>query len=361
MVENHGAVVPVDGVWIVRDIAVVDSKRGSVFGFSPPVQVVHSFFDAVQQILGHDSSLVEELLLSRCGLGEKAVFWGELVRDEAHEKEYLSCLELETFARIGRWRWELGAERLFLTAGAIALFPRGAAHGGDVSVEELLSWVFADDRVLTRAALRRVANTGIVLPLEFRVACETGVCYVRMESLSSEMVMGQGSTLEGFFRDVTELRELKQSLNHRDKELDEARVTMHELIQKISDAKNTVRAEVLQNIEVTVRPILRQMQAPQHLRELSLECREALERISKGIDGMCDEFLTEMRRLDVRLTHAESRICHLSKAGYAVKEIAEMLILSPQTVKSHVRSIRRKLGIVDSRQPLGSYLRQSGL
>lgn len=49
--------------------------------------------------------------------------------------------------------------------------------------------------------------------------------------------------------------------------------------------------------------------------------------------------------LFLQFTIAEMKVCQLIEAGHSSKEIAAMLRISPQTVQTHRRNIRRKLGI----------------
>ena len=56
------------------------------------------------------------------------------------------------------------------------------------------------------------------------------------------------------------------------------------------------------------------------------------------------------------LSATELRVCALVKRGLAVKEIAELEHLSPETVAAHRRSIRRKLGIAHTKINLTTYL-----
>ena len=45
------------------------------------------------------------------------------------------------------------------------------------------------------------------------------------------------------------------------------------------------------------------------------------------------------------------------KGGFGSEDIARLLHLSPHTVKTHRRSIRKKLGIRNSKNDLSSYLK----
>lgn len=271
---------------------------------------------------------------------------------------HLQVQVVERFGRIGWWRWDLGSNRFDLSAGAAALFP-GVRFVPGGPAEVFLDSVVPDDRELARAALRRVHNTGIILPMVFRVHGEFSgeILHIRMEGEALRSESGEVTAVVGVFRDVTEVREAEARVAEKDKALQDKRIAMRELLGQVQRSQDAVREAVLHNIEETIRPVLRRMKSPAQLRQLSSECREAFEHIERTLDAICDDFLRDIQKTDGGLTPMETRVCHLARAGYAVKEIAEMLTLSPPTVKSHIRSIRRKLNIADTRISLGSYLR----
>jgi DNA-binding CsgD family transcriptional regulator len=56
------------------------------------------------------------------------------------------------------------------------------------------------------------------------------------------------------------------------------------------------------------------------------------------------------------LSMSEVRIALLVKSGFTNEEVAEYLHIAPETVKTHRRNIRRKLGITGKKSELNAYL-----
>jgi DNA-binding CsgD family transcriptional regulator len=56
------------------------------------------------------------------------------------------------------------------------------------------------------------------------------------------------------------------------------------------------------------------------------------------------------------LSMGELRVALMVKNGLTNEEIAEYLHITPETVKTHRRNIRRKLGITGERSDLNAYL-----
>ena len=61
-----------------------------------------------------------------------------------------------------------------------------------------------------------------------------------------------------------------------------------------------------------------------------------------------------------KLTLAELKVCRLVRAGHSSKEIAGLLNISPETVQTHRRNIRRKLGLRGHDTQLAVHLLHSG-
>jgi DNA-binding NarL/FixJ family response regulator len=57
----------------------------------------------------------------------------------------------------------------------------------------------------------------------------------------------------------------------------------------------------------------------------------------------------------VQLTRRERDVLSLMVKGHANRVIAEQLVISPSTVKSHVRSILLKIGAVNRSEAISRY------
>ena len=62
------------------------------------------------------------------------------------------------------------------------------------------------------------------------------------------------------------------------------------------------------------------------------------------------------QKLSTILTSTELRVALLIKNGLKTGEIAEHMYISPETVKSHRKNIRKKLGLNNSSRNLAVYL-----
>ncbi len=69
------------------------------------------------------------------------------------------------------------------------------------------------------------------------------------------------------------------------------------------------------------------------------------EQLEGVLGSLQAEFLEKLMREQPEITATESKICALMKMRLETKEIAGMLFISPQTVYTHRKRIRRKLGL----------------
>lgn len=72
------------------------------------------------------------------------------------------------------------------------------------------------------------------------------------------------------------------------------------------------------------------------------------------LESLSLRLFARLAELSQEITPTEAKICHLVRGGCLVKEIAASLHISENTVKFHVKNVRRKLGVSGG----GSSLRQ---
>lgn len=147
--------------------------------------------------------------------------------------------------------------------------------------------------------------------------------------------------------------------------LEEMNITMRNIIKVANEERETSQENTAQSIRRFIGPALRKVVA-----ENGLSAREAyaqlfieqLERLLKSEQAAQGQIKAENRPVGEykfgKLTITELKVCQLVQAGHTSKAIAELLNISMETVKTHRRSIRRKLNLRGSDSQLGTYLVQ---
>ena len=148
-----------------------------------------------------------------------------------------------------------------------------------------------------------------------------------------------------------QIREQKR-FKERMKELVETNSALSVLSHNIAKKWEDIQKQTDWKINTRILPIIE-----------NLETDEALKKYKSELDVLKACLLelscqpTENTTSIFMLSNAEMRVASMTKNGYKIQQIARKLCISPDTVKSHRRKIRKKLGIDKSKINLASYLR----
>jgi DNA-binding CsgD family transcriptional regulator len=99
-------------------------------------------------------------------------------------------------------------------------------------------------------------------------------------------------------------------------------------------------------------PILEELKSE----KIPEKTRSKLEVLDAYLRGLIDQTFRG-HVIIFSLSPAELRVAMMIKKGFSSEEIARLLHVSPHTVKTHRKNIRKKLNIHNSNINLASYLR----
>jgi PAS domain S-box-containing protein len=171
-------------------------------------------------------------------------------------------------------------------------------------------------------------------------------------------------------RDITEkvrtrkaLHKAKNELEHRVKErtrdleiktknLEEINIAMKVLLKKRAEDKKDIEDNVLTNVKELIAPFLKKIKKT----KLNDQQKTFLTIMESNLNEIISPFTRKMSLKYLNLTPTEIRIANLIRHGNPSKEIAELLNLSPRTVETHRKNIRRKIGLEGNRANLRSHL-----
>lgn len=137
---------------------------------------------------------------------------------------------------------------------------------------------------------------------------------------------------------------------------EELNITLRTVLSTIHAERDSRRDELTSHIRRVLLPALEQIG-----READAAARKSMIQLLRGsLLSLTDS--GEERPQDglSKLTLAELKVCRLVRAGHSSKEIAELLNISPETVQTHRRNIRRKLGLRGHDTQLAVHLLHSG-
>jgi PAS domain S-box-containing protein len=174
----------------------------------------------------------------------------------------------------------------------------------------------------------------------------------------------------GTFTDITDKKraedelvkahnELEQRVKKRTRELEakknsleEINTAMKVLLKKREEDKIDIEKNVMTNVKELIQPYFEKIKKT----GLGDQQRALLSIMESNINEIVSPFTRTMSLKYFNLTPTEIRIANLIRHGSRTKEIAELMAISPKTVETHRRNIRRKIGLDHKRANLRSHL-----
>lgn len=195
------------------------------------------------------------------------------------------------------------------------------------------------------AALRLGAVDYLTKPIHDLVVLEHSV----KRALERMRLMRENDRYRNHLED--EVARRTAQLDNANRALEAKNVALHEVLESIETERRKVGQQVHKNVERVIMPVLRSLKVG-----LSRQQQRAIEQVEQGLEEIVSPFVDKVSRDVASLTPTELRVCAFIRRGLAVKEIAEVEHLSPETIAAHRRNIRRKLGIANRKVNLTSYL-----
>ncbi len=148
--------------------------------------------------------------------------------------------------------------------------------------------------------------------------------------------------------------ERTEALREEKAHLEEMNITLRTVLRNIDGERAEINREVARKVHAMLLPALDHLEAdmePEVRRGYLTVIRDQLMRLAPD-DAGPDPLL-------LRLSPAEMRICQFIQAGSPTKDIASALNLSVETVQTHRKNIRRKLGLHGKDASLCGFLRSA--
>jgi DNA-binding NarL/FixJ family response regulator len=143
---------------------------------------------------------------------------------------------------------------------------------------------------------------------------------------------------------TNELKQANEALANKN-------VALREVLAAVQAEKAEVVRNVMSNLEKVVFPSISALS-----QGLSPQQQQRVEQIESSLRDIACPFTDRLTRDAARLSPMELRVSTLIRRGLTMKEIASIESISPETVATHRRAIRKKLGITNSKVNLVSFL-----
>jgi PAS domain S-box-containing protein len=149
-----------------------------------------------------------------------------------------------------------------------------------------------------------------------------------------------------------ELQEKSIRLEVKKNSLEELNTAMKVLLKKRDEDKIEIESNVLTNVKELIEPYF------EKIKKTKLDDQQIilLKIIESNINEIISPFTRKMSLKYLNLTPTEIRIANLIRHGSSTKKIAEIMNISPRTVETHRKNIRRKIGLDRKRANLRTHL-----
>jgi FixJ family two-component response regulator len=158
--------------------------------------------------------------------------------------------------------------------------------------------------------------------------------------------------LAAYHRDLEEqVRKRTEELQAANRALEDKAVALREVLNAVYDERRQAQQEIVGRIERNVLPLLARAAdgaAP--------KLAAVLAQVEQNLAEITSPVTDQLARRFSQLSPAELRICHLLRRGMTSKETAQSEGIAVETVETHRKNIRRKLGIANENVNLVTYL-----
>lgn len=122
--------------------------------------------------------------------------------------------------------------------------------------------------------------------------------------------------------------------------IEEMNITLRNVLRNVEAERQRLYQEVGDKVRQLILPTLARVEFDQAQSIRTAYADMLRDHITRILPGTRHD-----EPLLLKFTLAETKVCQLIEAGHSSKEVAAMLRISPETVQTHRRSIRKKLGI----------------
>jgi DNA-binding CsgD family transcriptional regulator len=181
----------------------------------------------------------------------------------------------------------------------------------------------------------------------------------RLEELVAERTAELAQANLKLEQEIDDRKRAEKALRKREKELqsqshhlEEVNTALKVLLKQREEDKKELGEIVLRNVQELVAPYLEKVIRGR----LDTTQRTLLKILETNLGNIISPFVDKLSSGLVPLTPVEIRVASLVKEGKTNKEIAEILLVSKNTVLFHRHNIRGKLGLKNKKINLRSHL-----
>ena len=180
--------------------------------------------------------------------------------------------------------------------------------------------------------------------------------YVLKEEELEQWAMGFKAEWQEALRNLElknkELAAQKMSLDRTNREVVKINAALSVLARNIDRRREELEKKIAQSISTKIMPVMNDLRSD----KLSVKSLAKIEVLSALLADLIPEG-SKAHEVIAVLSATELRLALMIKNGFTSEQIAGRLHMSPHTIKTHRRNIRKKLGLQNSKVNLSSFLK----
>lgn len=163
---------------------------------------------------------------------------------------------------------------------------------------------------------------------------------------------GEKKYIGAVLRDITLRKKAEEALELRNREIEDANVSLKVLLRQVSEAREELEERINANIKSLIMPNLSDL-------ILTLEGRpEQMYAVAvrDSINRITSSFAAQLETQEFSFTPREMQVVNYIRHGRSNKDVARLLGVSIRTVEYYRDNIRKKLGLKNRKVNLQSYV-----
>jgi len=207
--------------------------------------------------------------------------------------------------------------------------------------------------------IRKLMQGETLPPAEYRLLRKDGSTFWGLITSSLIYKNGEVVGVRTSTIDISELKQKEELLREQTRELkikakslEEINTAMKVLLKKREEDKKEIKDNVLTNVKELIAPYFEKIKKT----KLDDQQKAFLNILKSNLDEITSPFTRRLSLKHLKLTPKEIKIVNLIKIGYTTKKIAELMKISPRTVDTHRKNVRKKIGLEKKKGNLRSHL-----
>ncbi|WP_432737456.1 LuxR C-terminal-related transcriptional regulator [Maridesulfovibrio sp. FT414] len=229
------------------------------------------------------------------------------------------------------------------------LFGRRASLSGSSCLN-----IFSEESAKTVQKYFETCSAELPVPFDdLLTAINSGGKEIPVELIMHKVRLQSGIVFHLGLRDMSDIQRLESGLEESREQVDGMNVALRTVIESVKEEKRGMHEEFALQVREQILPALDRM-----IKEPLPQMRRSFGKfIKERLSALAGETGDHFEGLLLALTPREIEICRYIEAGKSTESIAEMLSITVDTVRTHRKNIRRKLGLHGKSTSLISYLK----